>query len=71
MLLGRWRQEGSESPLGARQANPQGGHLSEKLPAGPDYGAKLPLIHLTNLNDPALGNDGRSKNEGNRDGYTG
>ena len=71
VLLGRWRQERSESPLGEWQANPQAGHLSEKLAAGPDYGTKLPLIHSTSLNDPALRNDGRSRHEGNRDGYTG
>ena len=57
VLVGRWRQERRESQFSARQTYPQAGHLSEKLPAGTRYGAKLPLIHLTNLNDPALRND--------------
>jgi hypothetical protein len=57
VLLGRWWQERSEPRFGVGQANPQAGHPSEKFPAGTDYGAKLPLIHYSNLNDPALRND--------------
>lgn len=61
MLVGRWRQEGRESQFGGGQANAQAGELREKLPAGPHQGAELPLIHLTNLNDPASRNDGRAQ----------
>ena len=35
---------------------PQAGHLSEEL-RREAHGAKLPLIHLTNLNDPGPRND--------------
>jgi hypothetical protein len=59
VLFGRWGQERGKSQFRACwQANSQAGHLSEKIAAGARYGAKLPLIHLTNLNDPAPRNDG-------------
>ena len=61
MLVGRGRQEGRKSGFGPGQANSQGSKLCQELTAGAHLGAELALIHLTNLNDPALRNDGREQ----------